>query len=102
MAGESIVAKRLCEARLRSGLSQKKLGVLAGMDEFSASPRVNQYERGKHVPDLGTIERIASVLGIPSAYFYAVDDDLAEWIFEYSRTNSATRRRLIRMLRRAK
>jgi len=77
MAGKSIVAKRLGEARMRSGLSQKKLGILAGMDEFAASPRINQYERGKHTPDLGTIERIAKVLGVPSAYFYAVEDDLA-------------------------
>ena len=45
----NIIALRLKEARLRLGLSQEKLGVLAGIDEFSASARINQYERGKHV-----------------------------------------------------
>ena len=41
-----MLIKRLKEARLRSGLSQEKLGVLAGIDEASASARMNQYERG--------------------------------------------------------
>lgn len=75
-----IIARRLREARLRAGLSQMGLGVAAGIDEFSASPRVNQYERGKHVPDLATAERLATVLGIPAAYLYAREDDLAEAI----------------------
>jgi transcriptional regulator with XRE-family HTH domain len=98
MAGKSIVAKRLGEARMRSGLSQKKLGILAGMDEFAASPRINQYERGKHTPDLGTIERIAKVLGVPSAYFYAVEDDLAEWILAFAEARPAALRRCLRIL----
>jgi len=98
MAGKSIVAKRLGEARLRSGLSQKKLGISAGMDEFSASPRINQYERGKHTPDLRTIERIAKVLLVPSAYFYAVEDDLAEWILAFAEARPATLRQCLRML----
>ncbi len=98
MAGKSIVAKRLREVRLRSGLSQKKLGILAGMDEFSASPRINQYERGKHTPDLQTVERIAKILGIPSAYFYAVDDELAKWILAFAEARPAVRRRCLRAL----
>ena len=98
MAGKSIVAKRLGEARMRSDLSQKKLGILAGMDEFSASPRINQYERGKHTPDLRTIERIAKVLEVPSAYFYAVEDDLAKWILAFAEARPAVRRRSLRLL----
>ncbi len=42
---------RLKEARLRAGLSQQKLGILAGIDEATASARMNQYERGIHTPD---------------------------------------------------
>lgn len=98
MAGKSIVAKRLGEARMRSGMSQKKLGILAGMDEFSASPRINQYERGKHTPDLRTIERIAKVLSVPSAYFYAVEDDLAEWILAFAEARPTALRRCLRIL----
>ena len=52
MDDRSVVAKRLREARELSGLSQKQLGIKAGLDEFSASPRINQYERGKRRRDL--------------------------------------------------
>jgi len=37
-----MLIKRLKEARLRAGLSQYKLGVLAGLDEASSSARMNQ------------------------------------------------------------
>lgn len=75
------VCKRLKEARLAAGLSQKKLGIAAGIDEFSASARMNQYEKGQHTPDFLTLKRIARVLKLPVAYFYAETDDLAKWIF---------------------
>lgn len=65
----NIISRRLREARLEKGLSQKKLGIEAGIDEFSSSPRMNQYERGKHIPDISTIARIAKVLDVPTAYF---------------------------------
>jgi transcriptional regulator with XRE-family HTH domain len=71
------IAKRLKQARLKAGLSQKGLGIKAGLDPFSASPRVNQYERARHTPDFGTAERLSRVLGVPAAFLYAQDDDLA-------------------------
>lgn len=83
----NIVAKRLRQARKRAEISQEKLGILAGIDEFSASARINQYERGKHVPDLKTLERLADVLGTPAPYFYAIDDDLAEYILKFKHQN---------------
>jgi transcriptional regulator with XRE-family HTH domain len=80
---KSPIAKRLKEARLEAGLSQKELGVKAGIDQFSASPRMNQYETGKHTPDFGTIKKIARVLKLPTAYFYAEEDSLASIIKQY-------------------
>lgn len=80
---KTIFAYRLKEARKRAGLSQEKLGVLAGIDEFSASARINQYEKGKHVPDLETAERLATVLNVPMPYFYSKDDNLADWILSF-------------------
>ncbi|WP_455811503.1 helix-turn-helix domain-containing protein [Pseudomonas graminis] len=71
---------RLKEARLRKGISQQKLGVLAGIDEATASARMNQYERGIHVPDFELVCRLAEVLEVPSCYFYAVEDELAELV----------------------
>jgi transcriptional regulator with XRE-family HTH domain len=79
----SALAKRLKEARLRSGLSQERLGILAGIDEMSASARMNQYERGKHAPDWLTVQRLAAVLQVPVAYFYADDDDAAELLLAF-------------------
>lgn len=76
----NVFAMRLRLARKAKGLSQEKLGVLAGIDESSASARMNQYERGKHVPDFLVASRIAEVLELPTAYFYVEDDLLAEII----------------------
>lgn len=84
----NIIARRLKDARLRVGISQEKLGVLAGIDEFTASARINQYERGKHVPDFQTLERLAEVLDTPAPYFYAKDDQLANWILTFKKEPS--------------
>lgn len=74
---KSPVAKRLKEARIAAGLSQKSLGIAAGIDEFSASARMNQYETGKHTPDYSTLSLIAKVLNLPVAFFYAETNELA-------------------------
>lgn len=79
----SPLGKRLKEARMAKGISQKKLGVLAMIDEFTASARMNQYENSKHAPDYLSLKRIAGVLELPPAYFYAEEDDLAEVIKLY-------------------
>lgn len=81
------IAHRLSFARKAKGISQKQLGIMAGIDEFSASPRINQYERGKHVPDFATAQRLAGVLSIPVAYLYAAEDDLAEIILLFYKSD---------------
>lgn len=98
MGGVSIVASRLKEARLRAGISQKQLGIRAGIDEFSASPRINQYERGKHMPDLQTLTRLAAVMQVPVPYFYCQDAELADVIVKYSALRKAQRRRLLGLM----
>ena len=94
-----LFAKRLNEARTRAGLSQKQLGIEAGIDPFSASPRINQYERGKHTPDFKTAQRLAGVLDIPTAFFYAEDDEVAELLLLYSSLPQRERRKLVKELR---
>jgi len=54
--GKAVFAKRLREACEAVGISQKQLGILAGIDEFGASAWINQYKRGKHIPDLLTVQ----------------------------------------------
>jgi transcriptional regulator with XRE-family HTH domain len=78
-----MLTSRLKEARLRAGLSQERLGTLAGLDEMSASSRMNQYERGKHTPGFFLIERLAQALHLPAPWFYTRDDDMAELLVAY-------------------
>jgi transcriptional regulator with XRE-family HTH domain len=78
-----VYSRRLREAREILGISQRNLGIEAGLDDFVASTRINRYEAGVHQPDLETLQRLAAVLGVPAAYFYAEDDELARLIREF-------------------
>jgi len=91
----SIVGKRLRQARERAGISQKQLGEKAGIDPGVASARINQYEKGKHLPHLATAKQLAKVLGVPTPYFYADDDALADWILAYTQVSTATRKSIV-------
>jgi transcriptional regulator with XRE-family HTH domain len=79
------------------GVDPDAKGVAAHIDECSASARINQYERGKHWPDSGTAERLARVMNVPAAFFYATDDALAEWILKFGRLNARNRGKLLEM-----
>lgn len=89
------VAKRLKQARTSAGISQKQLGIAAGIDEFSASARMNQYEAGKHTPDYLTLLRIGKVLKCPVAFFYADNDALAELIISFHTLPSTSKPKVI-------
>lgn len=91
----NVVAKRLKEARTLAGLSQEKLGVLAGIDEMSASARMNQYERGKHAPDFGMVSRIAAVLKVPPSFFYSISDEEATLLVKFHRLTKAKRAKVL-------
>ena len=73
---------RLKIARKAKKLSQERLGILAGIDEASASARMNQYETGKYAPDLLMATKIAEVLEVPVAYFYTENNLMAEIIMQ--------------------
>jgi transcriptional regulator with XRE-family HTH domain len=90
-----VFSKRLKQARCEAGLSQERLGVLAGIDEMSASARMNQYEKGKHEPDFSMVERIARALDIPVPYFYAEDDDEALLLRWFRKLSAKERAKLI-------
>lgn len=95
----SVFTKRLKEARTRAGLSQERLGVLAGIDEMSSSARMNQYERGKHEPDFSMVERIAKALNVPESYFYAKDDEAAWLLVVFHRMSPPDRETVISLAR---
>ncbi|MGC3979679.1 MAG: helix-turn-helix transcriptional regulator [Steroidobacteraceae bacterium] len=98
MEETSIVASRLKEARLRAGLSQKQLGIQAGINQFSASARINQYERGKHTPDLQTLSKLAAVLDTPVPYFFCEDNELAEFICQFAALPKAKKKKVLASL----
>jgi transcriptional regulator with XRE-family HTH domain len=95
---DSPLPKRLKEARKIARISQRKLGVASGMDEFSAGPRMNQYETGKHTPDFLTLKRIAEVLLVPTGYFYTEDDRLAEVIRIFSQLDDEQQSKIYKLL----
>ena len=92
------VAKRLAEARRKAGLSQKELGIRAGIDEFSASPRINQYEKGKHTPAYTTLVQLGKVLNMPVPYFYCEDDLLCEMILCFSTLQRLEQQKVLKLL----
>lgn len=97
-----VFALRLAQARERSGLSQTQLGVLAGLDPSVASPRINQYERGKHEPQLKTAKRLAEVLGIPPAFLYTEDELLAALLLQWSDLTIRQKKDLLKQIETAR
>lgn len=91
-------SKRLKQAREKAKLTQYQLGVLAGIDEEHASAKMNQYEKGVHVPKFPRLKDLANALKVPTAYFYAEDDELAEVLFHYNKLTKTQRRGVVRGL----
>lgn len=98
MSNKVPVSKRLKEARIAAGLSQKGLGIAAGIDEFSASARINQYEQAKHIPDYLTLKNIGKILDCPVAYFYAEDDELAFIINQFVKLNKVGKSKVLKVM----
>jgi len=72
------IPERLKQARNKIGISQRELGIRIGTDESSASGRMNHYEKGRHVPDIQTLKKMADELKVPLNYFFCEDAQSAE------------------------
>jgi transcriptional regulator with XRE-family HTH domain len=93
-----VFCRRLKEAREKCQLSQKQLGLQAGLDPFVASTRVNRYERGIHEPDLATVASLAEALQVPVAYLFAEDQRLADMILAFDRLTVGEKDKLLKEL----
>jgi len=93
------LGERLKQARLTLGVSQKRLGILVGIDEYSAGVRMNQYETGKHRPNFSTLQRIGKVLGYPVEFFFSEDDAMAELICLAGKLSSADRNKVLNVVK---
>ncbi|MGL6313199.1 helix-turn-helix domain-containing protein [Vibrio sp. WXL103] len=95
MSFTSPIPERLKQARKKAKISQKALGERIGMDESSASPRMNQYEKGKHTPDIGTLKALADELGVPLSYFFCEDEVSAELVVNLNKLSSADKQKVL-------
>lgn len=95
----SIFAKRLKEARQDVGWSQERLGIEIGLDEASASTRMNRYELGKRAPNSDLVHRIATVLDLPVSYFYASNDEEAWLLVMFYQMQVADRQKILETVR---
>ncbi|MDR9827938.1 helix-turn-helix transcriptional regulator [Vibrio sp. FNV 38] len=78
MEEQNPIPARLKAARKKAKITQKDLGVKIGMEESSASGRMNHYEKGRHVPDISTLRRMAEALDVPLNYFFCESELSAE------------------------
>ena len=97
--GNIVFSSRLKALRLEHKLSQKQLGIKAGIDEFVASTRINRYEQAVHTPDYSIVQMLAAVLNVPVAYFYTEQDDIAELLVLYFRMNKEERQEILTQIK---
>lgn len=90
----SMFTKRLKEARLALGISQRELGRRIGLSEDVVSSRITRYERGTSEPDFATASKMAKELGVPLAYLLADSDVLADIILAAASLSPAAQRKL--------
>ncbi|MGC5924610.1 helix-turn-helix transcriptional regulator [Enterobacter hormaechei] len=70
MSRENPFPQQLRQARLRCSLSLRNLGIRIGMDSGSTSGRINHYEKGRHAPDIDTLQRLAEELNVPLIFLH--------------------------------
>ncbi len=95
---QDVWPRRLKEARLASGLSQRELGIAAGIDPSVASTRINRYEVGVHKADFQIAVQLARVLNVPAAFLYSENDEIAAVLVALHRASAAMRKHLIAQL----
>ncbi len=95
---ENPIPARLKAARKKAKITQKDLGVKIGMEESSASGRMNHYEKGRHVPDIGTLTRMAEELDVPLNYFFCNDDITAELVCLIDKLTDDAKKKLLAKL----
>lgn len=91
----TVVGRRMRSRREELGWSQEKVGVLIGIDESSARARISRYELGTHEAPVKTARQIAEALGVPLAYLYCEDDDIATVLITLSKLKANIRKQTL-------
>ena len=79
-------------------MTQKELGIRIGMDQSSASSRMNHYEKDRHTPDIQTLQRMADELKVPLNYFFCENTESAELACLIDKLSIEKRQKLIELL----
>lgn len=98
MQKDNPIPARLKEARKKAKITQKELGVRIGMEQSSASGRMNHYEKGRHIPDISTLRRMAEELNVPLHYFFCEDEISAELVCAVDKLNEKEKQELLEKL----
>lgn len=69
-----------------------------GLDETTSSARISRYETGVHEPPIATARLLAAELGVPLAFLYCDDEDLALALLNLAAMSCTERRRLQRQM----
>ena len=99
LESSNVVGRRMRSQREELGWSQEKVGVLIGIDESSARARISRYELGTHEPPLKTARQIANALGVPLAYLYCDEEDLAMLLKELATQSASQLSAIVSQLR---
>lgn len=95
LRARALFSARLKAVRTALEISQAELGLRAGLPPEVASTRINRYERGVHLPDIETAEKLAQELGVPLSYLLAQDERLAEAILKFDRLPIAAQDKIL-------
>ncbi len=60
---------------------------------------MNHYEKGRHMPDVGTLKKLAEELGVPVAFFFSDSDSSAELACLIEQLNEKEKQALITHLK---
>ncbi len=101
MEEQNPVPARLKAARKKANVTQKDLGVKIGMEESSASGRMNHYEKGRHMPDINTLRRMAKELDVPLNYFFCDSDLSAELACKIDKMTEEEKEELLELIGRS-
>lgn len=72
---------------------------MIGLDEGCSSVRISRYETGIHEPPFGLASKLAAILGIPAAYLYCEDGELAALLLALSELDADERERTLAFAR---
>ena len=79
-------------------MTQKELGIRIGMDQSSASSRMNHYEKDRHTPDIQTLQRMADELKVPLNYFFTDSMESAKIVCLVDNLSLEEKQKLIKQL----